>query len=371
MHSNAGYRNAGVSVYARNLVAQLLGGHADEHDYVVFCNSDFDARSLPELGSARLIHSPFPGSKPWLRIGWEQTGLPLAAKRAGVEVLHGLLNVSPPLSGCRQVLTIHDLSFITTPQAHPWRRRAYMKVACARSARRASAILVDSRATGKDVAAHFGIAGERVIVAYPGLADGLGEVNDPAKLARFRRDRGLPERFLLFLGTIEPRKNLDRLIAAFARMRRQGYPGWLVLAGGHGWGNIDLSALARNAGVADRVIVPGYVVDREKQMWYSAAEAFVYPSIYEGFGLPVLEALACGTPVAVANSSSLPEVSGNAGILFDPNNIDSITAALVQICNDPPTAATLRAQGPLQARRFTWQKTAQGALLAYQRALET
>ena len=370
MHSRPGYRNSGVSVYARNLIGALLADPRSEHDYVVFCNADFDPASLPALAAARLVFSPAPGDRPWLRTAWEQTGLPLAAEEAGVDVLHGLLNVSPLLTDRRQVVTVHDLTYLTTPGAHPWRRRAWLSIAGRWSLRRAAAVLVDSASTGCDLVRLHAADPARLVVAYPGLDPALAPEIGDAQLDRFRSSAGAPERYLLYLGTIEPRKNLDRLIAAFAVLVGRGYPGTLVIAGGQGWGGVDLRGLAEQAGVADRMLLPGYVSEAVKPFWYSAAEGFVYPSAYEGFGLPVLEAMACGTPVAAADNSSLPEVVGDGGLLFDPNNIDSMVAALEQICTDSKPIQSLRLKGRRRAREFTWAETARCARRAYRMALE-
>lgn len=369
MHSRPGFRNSGVSVYARNLITALLEEPDPQHEYVVFCNADFDSASLPALARARLVASPAPGDRPWRRILWEQTGLALAAEEAGVEVLHGLLNVSPLLAGCRQVVTVHDLTYLTTPQAHPWRRRAWLGMAGRWSLRRAAAVLVDSASTGRDLVAIQNADPDRLVIAYPGLDPGLAGAVDSGTLDRFRRRPGVPERFLLYLGTIEPRKNLDRLIAAFARLAGRGYPGRLVIAGGAGWGGVDVRRLAEDAGVADRLLLPGFVSEADKPFWYSSADGFVYPSAYEGFGLPVLEAMACGAPVAAADNSSLPEVVGDAGLLFDPNNIDSMVAALEEICSKSKPIQSLRRKGRRRAREFTWAETARCARRAYQMAL--
>ena len=369
MHSRPGFRNSGVSAYARNLIRALLEDPDPEHEYVVFCNADFDPATLPALSRARLIFSPAPGDRPWRRIAWEQTGMALAAEELGIEVLHGLLNVSPLLAGCRQVLTVHDLTYLINPGAHPWRRRAWLGMAGRWSLRRASALLVDSASTGRDLVAIQNADPKRLVVAYPGLDPDLDGAVDEPSLKRFRRRPDVPGRFLLYLGTIEPRKNLDLLIAAFALLVGRGYPGTLVVAGGAGWGGVDVRALAEDAGVANRLLVTGYVPATDKPFWYSAAEGFVYPSAYEGFGLPVLEAMACGTPVAAADNSSLPEVVGDAGLLFDPNNIDSMVAALEKICRNSNPIQSLRRKGRRRAREFTWAGTARGARQAYRMAL--
>ncbi|NDF95972.1 MAG: glycosyltransferase family 1 protein, partial [Proteobacteria bacterium] len=175
--------------------------------------------------------------------------------------------------------------------------------------------------------------------------------------------------FILYLGTLEPRKNVDRLVRAFARLVRQGLPHSLVLAGGRGW---DFEAIDRaviDEGVEDRVRFPGYVSRAEQPLWYSASDVFVYPSQYEGFGLPVLEALACGTPVVTSATSSLPEVVGAAGLTVNPGDERALADAIASVVTDPVLASSLRRAGPEQASHFTWAAAADGCVHAYRAAV--
>ncbi|MCX7707335.1 MAG: glycosyltransferase family 4 protein, partial [Anaerolineae bacterium] len=200
---------------------------------------------------------------------------------------------------------------------------------------------------------------DRVITVYNGVDDAFCPA-DPAAVAAFRRARGLPDRFILFLGTLEPRKNLGALLRAYAAVRTRSGEGTpkLVIAGGKGWFYERILTEVDVLGLGDDVIFPGYVAADELPWWYRAAELFVYPSRFEGFGLPVLEAMACGTPVITTTSSSLPEVAGDAAILVDPDDVSALSDAMERLLADPDLRSALRAAGLQRAARFSWKRTA-------------
>jgi glycosyltransferase involved in cell wall biosynthesis len=271
------------------------------------------------------------------------------------------------------VLTIHDLTFVRYPDRfHPVKQR-YLAGLTRHSARRAVRILADSAATKADVARIFGVDAGRIDVVYPGVDDDFRPYNpasrdDARALAGFRARRGLPERFVLYLGTLEPRKNVDKLVAAFAALVRRGLPHALVLAGGTGWNYQAIFRAVETHGLQDRVVVPGYVDRAEQPLWYNAAALFVYPSQYEGFGLPPLEAMACGVPVVTSNTSSLPEVIGGAGVTVDPDDVEALAGAMAGVLRDEGRAAALATAGRARAAGFTWQAAAEGCVAAYRRA---
>ena len=197
-------------------------------------------------------------------------------------------------------------------------------------------------------------------------------------MAEFRRRKGLPERFILFLGTLEPRKNLVRLIDAYALWRKTAYPAGrggsssvpaLVIAGGKGWFYDQIFARVTKLGLANDVLFPGFVPGKELPWFYRAAELFVYPSLFEGFGLPVLEALACGTPTIASATSSLPEVAGDAALLVNPEDTRDLADAMGQVLSNPALAAQLRAVGPSRARQFSWTRTAIATTAVYRAVL--
>jgi glycosyltransferase involved in cell wall biosynthesis len=255
-------------------------------------------------------------------------------------------------------------------------------------------VLAVSESTRQDVIALCGVPAERVVTVPNGVTEEFHPGN-PTAAAEFRQCRGLPERFLLYLGTLEPRKNLVRLVEAYARWRstspgvqlrgnirlgpvsdravplrgnkgNRGSPPLkegpaevkLVIAGAKGWYYEQIFDRVTELGLGDDVIFPGFVPGDELPRWYQAAEAFVYPSLFEGFGLPVLEALACGTPVVTSAASSLPDVAGEAAVLVNPEDTDALAAAIGQVLDDPVLRTRLAAAGPRQAARFSWSHTA-------------
>jgi glycosyltransferase involved in cell wall biosynthesis len=366
------YRNAGISRYIGRLTRHLPEVPGRER-YLLYTNRD--VRHWPEAEGPRLRLAPtrLPTTQPVLRILWEQTVLPALALRDGVDLLHCPLNVRPVLSRAPVVLTIHDLTFVRFPDRfHPLKQR-YLARLTRLSARRARRILADSAATKRDVEAAFGIPAGRVDVVYPGVDEDFrpydpGDAADRAALDDFREARGLPARYVLYQGTLEPRKNVDKLVEAFAGVARRGLPHALVLAGGKGWGYDAIFRAVERLGLGERVRFPGYVARREQPLWYGAAEAFVYPSQYEGFGLPVLEAMACGVPVITSNTSSLPEVVGDAGVTVDPADVGALEEALVAVLTDGGRAAALGAAGRRRAGGFTWRGAAEACVAAYRAA---
>jgi glycosyltransferase involved in cell wall biosynthesis len=364
------FRNAGISRYIERLVGHLPGVPGAER-YVLYTNKDL--QRWPLGPRVRLAPTRLPTTHPVLRILWEQTVLPVLAVRDGVELLHCPLNVRPVLSRAPVVLTIHDLTFVRFPDRfHPLKQR-YLANLTRFSARRARRILADSAATKRDVEETFGIPAARVDVVYPGVDEDFrpydpADATDRAALDDFRKAHALPARYVFYQGTLEPRKNVDRLVEAYARAVRRGLPHALVLAGGRGWGYDAIFAAVERLGLQDRVIFPGYVQRREQPLWYNAADVFVYPSQYEGFGLPALEAMACGVPVITSNTSSLPEVVGDTGITVDPTDVEALAEAMLSVLTDSGRAAEMRIAGRRRAGAFTWQGAATACVSAYRAA---
>jgi glycosyltransferase involved in cell wall biosynthesis len=257
------------------------------------------------------------------------------------------------------VVTVHDLGYIYFPSAHTDRSRRYLEWSTRHSVRRATRVLVDSLATAKDLAAHYRVSENQMDLVYPGVNESLARVEDPEQLAAVRARYGLPERYLFFIGTLQPRKNIARIVQGYARWRaRQDRTAVaLVMAGPEGW----LYDPNWTAGV-DGVILPGYVADEDIAALYSGALALVFPTLHEGFGFPVLEAMRCGTPVITSNTSSLPEVAGDAALLVNARDVDAIADAIARVVGDDDLRAELVAQGYTQAQQFTWARAAHKAL---------
>ncbi len=368
------YRNAGISRYIGGLVRHLPRLPGDER-YLLYTGPH--VRAWPDLESARLriASTRLPTTHPVLRILWEQTALAALAARDGIDLLHCPQNVRPLGATVAVVVTIHDLTFIRYPDRFDPLRRRYLATFTRYSARHAARVLADSDATRRDVVAAFGLPADRVHVVYPGVDEDFRPYDprhpaDRKALQAFRARHQLPERFILYLGTLEPRKNVDRLVLAYGRLAAAGLPHFLVLAGGKGWNYQAIFRAIEQQGLQDRVIVAGYVARAEQPLWYNAADLFVYPSQYEGFGLPPLEAMACGVPVVTSDTSSLPEVVGTAGATVDPGDVEALTETMRAVLSDGARAAAMRAQGLRQAARFTWQAAAASCLAAYRAAAD-
>lgn len=361
------YRSAGVSGYIRQLLAHLPAA-APDLDLLAFV-PNITVDTAPNLHIRR--NTRWDTRRPARRIAWEQTALPLLAGRERLALLHGTVNVNPQFAPCPTVVTIHDLSFLRYPEAFPAMQRTYLQQQVRRSARAAQRVIAISAATKRDVVTLFGVPADRVEVVYNGVDAGFTPA-PAADVEAFRQRHGLPARFLLHLGTLEPRKNLVRLVQAFARVKAQDPaqpPLRLVLAGGKGWGYDAIFAEVKQLGLENDVLFPGYIPDEELPWWYRAAAVFVYPSLLEGFGLPVIEAMACAAPVVTSNVSSLPEVAGDAALLVDPLEVDALAAALLRILRDDALAQELRARSVQQAARFSWANTARDTAAVYRRIL--
>jgi glycosyltransferase involved in cell wall biosynthesis len=265
------------------------------------------------------------------------------------------------------VVTIYDLSFIRHPERLSAARRLYLRTFTRASARRARRVIAISRSGRDEIHELLGVPLEQIDVAYPGVDESFAPL-PPAEVEAFRREKGLPERYILYLGTLEPRKNLDTLIRAYARLpQRRDVK--LVLAGGRGWGTDAIFALIEKLGLEGDIIRPGYIAGNELPMWYNAAEIFAYPSVYEGFGMPLVEAMACGVPVITSNTSSLPEAAGPAGVLLPPTDVEAWVGELARLLDDEAVRQNLARRGQQHARKFRWTATARQTADAYHRAL--
>ena len=360
-----GYRSAGIHTYIEQSLRHLPEAGPDLH-LTVFTSHPPDG--LPS--SLQLRTSRWPTERPVLRILWEQIVQPQAARQVGADLLHAMAFVAPLLRPCPTVVTVYDLSFALFPQYFRGFNQAYLRFGTRASVKRARRVIAISDHTRRDVARLYAVPIERIDVAYPGVNPAL-KPSEPAVIARFRHEKNLPEKYLLFLGTLEPRKNLVMLIDAFARFKRQCPEATLILAGGVGWLAREIFDAARASGVGDSIRLPGFVPAQEKALWYAAATAFVYPSTYEGFGLPPLEAMACGTPVITSNAASLPEVVADAGVSIGPADPGGWAAALGRVWNDPIYRAELRDRGLAQSKKFTWLETARQTIAVYRHALRS
>jgi glycosyltransferase involved in cell wall biosynthesis len=264
------------------------------------------------------------------------------------------------------VVTVHDLTLLTHPEWHEASKVRYFGWALRRAVRSARRVLCVSATTARDLAERLEVAPGRIDVTR--LGTDLRPAGE-AEVAALRRRLGLDGPYLLGLGTVEPRKDLPTLVRAFASLAGE-LPHRLVLAGLAGWGQGALAAAVAQSGVADRVLLTGYLPEADKAALFTGADVFAYPSRYEGFGLPVLEAMACGTPVVTTTGGSLPEVAGDAALLVDPGDPDALAAALAKLAGDPAARQAAAARGRTRAAAFTWERCAAETAAAYHRALD-
>jgi glycosyltransferase involved in cell wall biosynthesis len=364
LHAGDDYRAAGVSVYTKQLLFHLPVV-CPEHSYLAFHGKD-----APPLSGVVSVVSPLPTQRPLARVPWEQVALPILGKYHELDVLHGTVNVVPRWSPFPTVVTVHDLAFLRYPQRFPVAKQLYLRQAVASSARRADHVIAVSKHTRADLIDLLGIAPERISVVYSGV-DARFHRSPPTVRADFRRRAFAGRPYILHVGTLEPRKNLDVLIRAFTAVRQQlDLPHVLALVGAPGWDYRGLFALTRRLGVEGAVRFVGYVDPSELPLWYNGAELLAYPSEFEGFGLPVLEAMACGTPVITSASSALQEITGTAGVTVEPGSEEALQVAMARVLRDRDLQTELSEAGWRRAAQFTWQETARRTVEVYSAAVE-
>lgn len=353
-HSGAGYRSAGVSTYTNHLL-QHLPHAASDKEYVAFTG-----KGTAVAEGMQRVKAPVNTDRPAARIAWEQLGFPFQARAARLDVVHGMVNVLPEVVHDPSVVTVHDLSFFRYPDRLSRRRRFYLQWAVARSVRRATRVIAVSESTRNDLVELLGIP-ERTISVVP-----LG-VDPRFSSARFPGPHPLAGRpYILHVGTLEPRKNIDVLIRAFAGLRKtRDLPHALALVGARGWDYEPLFRLVTQLGLADHVHFADYVSVAQLPLWYTDADLFAFPSVYEGFGLPVLEAMACGLPVVTTDSSSLRELAADAALLVQPGSSEALEEAMGRILEDQSLRHRLRAMGLARAANFSWQETARQTAEVY------
>lgn len=366
LSSAESYRGAGVSQYCRQLVAAL--GQCVATDGTIDALTALTSDPAYQAAGVTLIRTAARIQQPLWRIGWEQTVLPHWLQKLGADLVHGLVNVLPLATRVPGVVTVHDLSFMSMPEKLPAAKRFYLARSCRASVHKARRVIAVSRQTADDLIRFFGVTANKIDVVHNGV-DARFQPTDAAAINAFRRQRGLPERFVLYVGTLEPRKNLTRLVRAYAAWRQRageaGQQTKLVLAGAQGWFYAEIFAQVRALGLTEAVLLPGFVPAAELPDWYRAAELFVYPSLYEGFGLPVLEAMACGTPVLCSQANSLLEIVADSAYTVPADDEAALCAGLDELLSQPALRAELRARGLARAQRFSWQRTAQATLAVY------
>jgi glycosyltransferase involved in cell wall biosynthesis len=351
----------GTEYYSLRLIEALLALDTPHHFRLYFNRppetsggwyENQDLKAVP----VDLRRIPFP------RL-WTHVRLSLEIARRPPDVLFVPSHVLPLWTRVPAVVTVHDLGYLYFPAAHPTRQRWYLNWSTGHNARTARLVIADSEATKRDLVAHYDVQPEKIQVAYPGFDAGLAPVTEPAALADVKRRYGIKGDYFIHIGTLQPRKNLTRLVKAFSAMPA-GAQIQLVLAGKKGWLYDDLFHQVRSLGLEGRVLFPGYVDDGDKAALLSGAIAYVFPSLYEGFGFPALEAQACDTPLICANTASLPEVAGDGALQVDPLDVEGLARSLTRLWEDAALRAELVARGRINRQRFSWQACAETVMEA-------
>ncbi len=365
LNLSASYRGAGIHHYIHRLLLNLPQV-APKHRYDVYLNE----RAMRAPHPAMHLHfTHLPTRTPFGRIVWEQSVLPISTFTDKLDLLHALAFARPVVARCPVVLTIYDMSFVRMPERFPRFQRHYLRLITRYSAQHAARIVVISQSSKDDVLKFCGVPAELVRVIYCGVDDEFHPISR-AQVEQFRAAKGLPSHFILYLGTLEPRKNVAQLVRAYAALRRNGSDKpKLVIAGAKGWGYDDVFAAVEQSGAQSDVIFTGYVPQAELALWYNAADLFVFPSLYEGFGLPVLEAMACGTPAITSNVSSLPEVAGDAALTIAPDDTLALSEAIEHALHDTALRTQMRERSLRQAAKFSWHEAARQTAQVYSEVL--
>jgi glycosyltransferase involved in cell wall biosynthesis len=348
-------QHAGLGRYAGE-VARALDHYHNQHELLLFYNRPGEAR-LP----AYLDHIPHRtvniGNKPW-RMGVLLSQLlhwPMDRVFGAVDIFHATNHLLAHFGRARTVYTLHDLIFLRYPEYHLPYNRWYLTFTMPRYLRAADVIVTPSECSRQDAIHYYNVPESKINVIPEAPAPTFKPAVDQATLERLRQKYQLPDQYILHVGTIEPRKNLSRLLEAFQALLVDWPELRLVLIGQKGWLYESFFQKLSALGLEDRVIFPGYVDEADLPAWYQLAELFVFPSLYEGFGLGPLEAMACGKPVVVSNRSSLPEVVGEAGLLIDPTNTAALTEAMRRVLADPALRTDLSGRALERAQRFSWK----------------
>jgi glycosyltransferase involved in cell wall biosynthesis len=359
------HQNAGLARYAERLAYHLHQDFGDQIDLTLFYNAH-SGNLLPQTMQSIRQQSLSMGQYGW-RLSVLASQLlrrPSFEKRLPPgRIYHATEHLLPRLNR-RSVLTVHDLIFERYPQHHTWKNRFFLKLGMPLFVRAADAIIAVSRHTKRDIIELYGAPAQKIHVIYEGIDERFSPV-DAVGVKAVRQKYRIERPYLLMVGTLEPRKNHVAALRALARLKADGFPHCLVIAGGHGWLFDPIQSLVEELGLTPDVIFTGRVPDEDLPALYSGADCFLMPSLYEGFGFPVLEAMACGTPVVSSNVSSLPEVAGDAAFLVDPEDEAALTSAVSRILIAPELADHLCSRGVAQVGAFRWEKCAEETSQVY------
>lgn len=356
-------QRSGVGNYTGQLLTALLELQP-EWRFLLYSNRPLSELEI-QLHKARQMEGYFTQSR-WL---WLQFMLPTIIRRSQPHLCHFPNGLAPLLLPSPFVLSIHDATLFLHRRYHPLTRLLAIRLMLPLVARRAAAVITMSQSARTDLSRILRLPQDKVHVIYEAAPDHFSPLTDPVQREHLRQKYGLPEEFLLYVGTIEPRKNLPRLVNAFSRLQKQGFPHQLIIVGPWGWAMDDFEADIKRSTSNQHVRWLGYIPAEDLPGLYSLASLFVFPSLYEGFGLPPLEAMACGTPVLTSNNSSLVEVCQDAAVLVDPYDEDAIADGLHRLLSDADLRHEFSRRGLLRAKAFSWHRAARETAAVYEKIL--
>jgi len=355
-------RNAGLQSYAKELVRSLAMTDL-EPEYILLVNSRAKAFFCMQEKNFKIVDVRTP--KRFIGF-WEQLYLPVISLLYKADILHTPVSAPPLWARCKKVVTLHDLTFKLQPQTMNWWDRLYWNFFFDKGLKGVNKIITDSWSTARDITKYYCISRKKISIIPLCCASQfhINACNQPP--AKIIKKYGISGKYILFVGTLEPRKNLGTLLRAFRLVKsRSDYDLKLVIVGGKGWLFKNIFQIIKGLGLENDVIFTGFVPDEDLPSLYRGAEVFVYPSLYEGFGLPLLEAMTCGTPVIASKHSSIPEVVGNAGILVDPKDVERLARAILEVLTNKHLKDELIYKGCLQASKFTAEKMGHEIIRVY------
>jgi len=360
-------QGAGIGQYVRCLVDAMLAQDASNAYTLLASGRPTRTRPFPIADNVRARHVFIPDR--YLNILWYRWRLPLYATffSGQVDIYHGPDFVLPPLNGkLRKVVTVHDLAFLEHPEYAVPSLATYLKKVVPEAVASASVVAAVSQTTGQALVDHLKTPREKIVIIPNGVGAYFRRITDPVILGATRNKYGLKHPLVLGVGTLEPRKNHIGLVKAFAQaQKKKGGPAMLALAGGKGWLYEETRQVVSELRLENKVRFLGRVSDHELITLYSLADVFAFPSFSEGFGIPPLEAMACGAPVITSNTSSLPEVAGDAALLVDPHDVKALGHAITRLLEDEQLREELRQKGYQRARQYTWSASASKMLSVY------
>lgn len=356
-------QRAGQEGYTFNLIKGLVSV-GNENNYFIFAKKEI----LDELNinkpNFRLIPCNI-HSRP-IRLLWELFVLPFHIKRYRIGILHSPHYIIPLLNfGWKSVVTIHDMTFFLYPGVHTFSKKLFFRWMISYSIKKADMVICVSESTKRDMMKLLNAPNGKLITVPEAADDIYMPVNNLKSTEEIKQKYRITGKFILYVGVLEPRKNISALIKAFSQLLDKGFNYQLVIAGKKGWDYNQIFEMVKNLKLEDKIIFTGYVPSEDLLFLYNAAKLFVYPSLYEGFGIPVLEAMCCGTPVITSNISSMPEVAGEGAILINPHSIEELRDAMIQCLSNKELSDELRKKGLERAKKFSWEKTARQTIRVF------